>query len=119
MARFFLVVLGFAAMSILPRPARAQAAAGNAESGKRLYVKNGCYQCHGYSGQGGAAGPKLAPRPIPMVALIAYVRHPPPGGMPVYSAKVMKDAELADVWAYLKSIPDSPAAKDVPLLNQK
>ena len=28
-------------------------------------------------------------------------------------------AELTDVWAYLKSIPDSPAAKDIPLLNPK
>ena len=95
------------------------AAQGNAQDGKRLFVKNGCYQCHGYAGQGGSAGARLAPRPIPVAALIAFVRHPPDGDMPAYTPKVMSDADLTDVWAYLKSIPDSPAAKDIPLLNRK
>lgn len=90
--------------------------AGNAENGKRLYVRNGCYECHGYDGHGGA-GAKLAPRPMPLVALIAYVRHPT-GSMPIYTSKVMSDAELADVWAFLKTIPEGRPAKDIPLLNQ-
>lgn len=90
--------------------------AGNAGNGKRIYLKNGCYACHGYDGHGGN-GPKLAPRPIAVTALIAYVRHPAPGGMPTYSSKVMSDAELTDVWAFLKTIPDPPAAKDIPLLK--
>jgi mono/diheme cytochrome c family protein len=42
----------------------------------------------------------------------------PTGNMPPYSAKVMPDQELADIYAYLKSIPPSPAAKDIPLLSQ-
>ena len=90
---------------------------GNAENGKRLYVRNGCFQCHGYDGHGGA-GAKLAPRPIPAVALIAYVRHPS-GSMPIYTNKVMSDEELMDVWAFLKTIPDGRPAKDIPLLNQE
>src|ERR1700689_3150409 len=94
-------------------------AQGAADNGKRLFVKNGCYQCHGYGGQGGSAGARLAPRPIPVAALIAFVRHPPEGDMPTYTAKVMSDADLTDVWAYLKSIPDSPNAKDIPILNRK
>ena len=102
-------------IAILPAVVWAQ---GNAENGKRLFVRNGCYQCHGYVGQGGNAGVKIAPRPLPLAALIAYVRHPAPGGMPVYSPKLMSDAELTDVWAYLKSIPDPPPAKSIPLLNQ-
>ena len=36
--------------------------AGDAAKGKVAYVKNGCYQCHGTVGQGGA-GAKLAPKP--------------------------------------------------------
>jgi ubiquinol-cytochrome c reductase cytochrome c subunit len=92
--------------------------AGNAENGKRLFVRNGCYQCHGYDGHGGT-GPKLAPKPLPAAVLIAYLRHPAPGGMPVYSAKVMSDAEVTDVWAYLKSMPEAPAVKDIPLLTDK
>ena len=94
-------------------------AQGDAQNGKRLFVKDGCYQCHGYAGQGGSAGARLAPRPLPVVGLIAFVRNPPGGDMPVYSPKVMSDAELTDVWAFLKSIPESPAAKDIPLLNLK
>ena len=98
----------------LPLIALAQ---GNADKGKSLFAKNGCYQCHGYDGHGGA-GAKLAPRPLALPAFIAYVRRPAPGGMPVYTPKVMSDAELTDVWAYLKSIPDSPKASSIPLLNQ-
>lgn len=90
---------------------------GNAENGHKIFLKNGCYSCHGYDGHGGV-GPKLAPKPLAAAAFIAYVRHPAPGGMPTYSAKVMSDAELTDVVAYLRSIPEPPAAKDISLLNQ-
>jgi ubiquinol-cytochrome c reductase cytochrome c subunit len=91
--------------------------AGNAENGKRLFVKYGCYTCHGYQGQGGAAGAKLAPKPIATAALIAYVRHPS-GSMPPFTAKVVTDAELTDIHAFLAGVPAPPAAKDIPLLNQ-
>ena len=91
--------------------------AASAENGKRLFVKDGCYQCHGYQGQGGAAGARLAPRPIVLAALIAYVRHPT-GQMPPYTSKVLSDADLADIHAYLSSIPTPPPAKNIPLLNQ-
>jgi mono/diheme cytochrome c family protein len=94
-----------------------QTLAGNPERGKQVFLKDGCYSCHGYDGHGGVA-PKLAPRPIPAVAFIAIVRHPPASAMPTYSPKVMSDAELTDVWAYLKSIPDPPAVKNIPLLTQ-
>src|SRR5579864_507733 len=91
--------------------------AANADNGKRLFVKDGCYQCHGYQGQGGAAGARLAPRPIVLAALTAYVRHPT-GQMPPYTSKVLSDADLADIHAYLSSIPMPPPAKSIPLLNQ-
>jgi mono/diheme cytochrome c family protein len=52
------------------------APAGNAETGKKLWTSVGCWQCHGYEGQGGAAGPRLAPRPLPWAALRGYVRRP-------------------------------------------
>ena len=64
-------------------------------------------------GQGGT-GPRLAPRPLPAPALTAYVRKPG-NGMPPYSAKVMSDAEVADIRAYLATIPEPP--KDIPLLK--
>lgn len=89
----------------------------DAAHGKTLFVKDGCYQCHGYQGQGGAAGARLAPKPIVLIALTAYVRHPT-GQMPPYTSKVLSDADLADIHAYLSSIPAPPPAKSIPLLNQ-
>jgi mono/diheme cytochrome c family protein len=90
---------------------------GDADNGKRLFQKNGCYQCHGYAGQGGLAGARLAQTNLTVAAFTAYVRNPPPGGMPPYRAKVMSDKELADVWTYIRTFPEPPALKDVPLLN--
>jgi mono/diheme cytochrome c family protein len=111
----------FAAFLVIAVSARAQnaAAAGNAENGKRLFLKNGCYECHGTVGQGAQANPlapRLAPRPIALAAFIAYVRKPA-GGMPPYVSKVMSDAELADVRAYLAAIPEPPPLKSIALLN--
>ncbi len=95
----------------------AQTPAGNADNGKKDFEKYGCFSCHGHLGQGSAAGARLAPRPIAAVAMIAYVRHPA-GQMPPYTNKVISDAELADIRAYLASIPEPPPAKSIPLLNQ-
>ena len=92
----------------------------NADNGKKLYMKYGCYECHGTVGQGAQANPlapKLAPRPLPLERLIAYVRKPS-GGMPPYVSKVITNAELADIRAYLATIPEPPAVKSIPLLNQ-
>jgi mono/diheme cytochrome c family protein len=115
--KYFLCIAPLAALLLAQFAAFGQNAQGSAENGHKIFLKNGCYSCHGYDGHGGV-GAKLAPKPIAAVAFIAYVRHPAPGGMPTYSAKVMSDAELTDVWAYLRSIPEPPAVKDIPLLNQ-
>ena len=88
-----------------------------ANKGKTLFSKYGCYECHGTQGQGTTAGARLAPKPIALTALIAYVRRPA-GQMPPYTAKVVSDADLADIRAYLASIPEPPPAKSIPLLNQ-
>ena len=89
----------------------------DAARGKTLFSKYGCYECHGTMGQGTTAGARLAPKPIALAALIAYVRKPS-GQMPPYTTKGVSDAELADIRAYLASIPDPPPSKNVPLLNQ-
>jgi len=89
--------------------------AGDAARGKELYVKYTCYACHSFDGHGGA-GARLVPMKMLQPVFTAYVRAP--RQMPAYREKVMSDAELADVYAYLKSIPESPAAKNIPLLSQ-
>jgi mono/diheme cytochrome c family protein len=87
------------------------------ENGKKLYKSYGCYECHGYAAQGGLAGPRIGPNAVPYEAFFDYVRHPG-GSMPPYTAKVASNQELADIYAYIVSLPKPPDAKSVPLLNQ-
>jgi mono/diheme cytochrome c family protein len=96
---------------------RSEASSGNAGKGKRLYMKDGCYECHSLQGQGSmASGPRVGPDPIPLSALVSYVRHPA-GDMPPYSNRVMSDQELSDIYAFLESLPNPPDAKTMPLLH--
>jgi len=75
-----------------PPPATA-ARTGNADNGKKLFVKYGCYECHGREGQGGVAfGPRLAPNPMAYAAFVRYVRAPR-GDMPPYSDKLTRTFE--------------------------
>ena len=88
-----------------PAPAAAAEPAANLENGKKLYEKYGCSDCHGLLGQGApTSGPRIAPNPLPLAAFIRYVRAPRLQ-MPPYTAKVMPDQELADVRAYLATVP--------------
>ena len=95
---------------------QAALAAGSAEKGKTAFAKHGCWQCHGFAGQGGVAGPKLAPNPMPLEALSAFVRNTR-GAMPPYQTAILPEADLADIHAYLLSIPKAPDYKSIPLLN--
>ena len=90
---------------------------GNAANGRKLFVSFGCYQCHGYEAQGGSAGPRLAPRPIAYAQLMKYVRHPT-GEMPPFTEKIVKDAELTDIYAFLRAQPAPPDVDKIPLLKQ-
>jgi ubiquinol-cytochrome c reductase cytochrome c subunit len=96
----------------------AQTNVGDKKNGERLYVKNGCFQCHGYQGQGGLAGARLAQTKLTVAAFTAFVRNPPSGGMPPYRAKVMTDQELADVYAHILTFPPPPPVANVPLLKE-
>ncbi len=110
------LLLTASASAQTPAPQNA-APAGNAENGKRLFTSYYCYACHGTVGQGGSAGARIAPRPIAYAALLRYVRKPA-GGMPPYTSKVIADQELADIYAFLRSLPPTPSAQSIPLLNQ-
>jgi mono/diheme cytochrome c family protein len=85
--------------------------------GKQVFEKLYCSACHGHDGQGGSSGPRIGVKPPPVAALIAYVRKPA-GGMPPFTAKIVSDADLTDVHAYLASRPAPPPAKDIAILNQ-
>src|SRR5262245_27165515 len=90
---------------------------GNAETGKALFMKIGCYQCHGREGQGSTAtGPRLNQNPITYSRFITYIRKPT-GEMPPYTVKVVSEQQAADIFAYLQSLPKPPAVESNPLLK--
>jgi len=89
----------------------------SAPNGRKLFARFGCYQCHQREAQGAAAtGPRLGPHPIPFGNFVKYVRQPA-GQMPPYTAKVVKDGELADIYAFLQSLPEPAPVKEIPLLR--
>jgi mono/diheme cytochrome c family protein len=102
------------AMLVIPLAAFSQTTA-NASHGKNLFISNGCAECHG-SGAEGGTGPHLAPNPPSAAFIGTYIRHPA-GEMPPYAASVVSDSDIADIYAYLQSIPAPPKLKDIPELN--
>lgn len=113
------VALALLTLSISAPIARAdQAPAPSAENGKRLYASNACYFCHGTLGQGlGVNGARIGPPSRAVAGFIAYVRRPP-GAMPAYTDKILSDADLAAIYAFLRTMSTATAAKDIPLLSQ-
>ena len=118
-----LAALAFASSTRAQAPAAAPASpaqaapAGNAETGKKLWTSAGCWQCHGYEAQGGAAGPRLAARNLPFAGFSAYVRRPT-NQMPPYTEKVLPPADLAHIYAFVQSRPAPPPVQSIPLLQK-
>lgn len=119
-----ILFVAFAGFSFAVETARAQQSsdpppAGNTQNGKKLFMSDGCYECHGREGQGatqtGAA--RLGPPQLSFEGFQTYVRAPK-NQMPPYTSKALPDQDLADIYAYLKSIPQPPKGKDIPLLNK-
>ncbi len=110
------VAIGLAALAAGLVLGQASALAASAEKGKVAFIKNGCWQCHGERGQGGVTGFKLAPDPIPFETLQTFVRTTN-RNMPPYREEILSNDDLADIYAYLQSIPKGPDAKSIPLLN--
>lgn len=109
--RQFLII---AALMTAASPARAAGAP--ALNGKALYDRVGCYQCHGYVGQGGA-GTRLAPDLLPYEAFSQFVRNTT-GAMPAYSMEVLPEGDLGAIYKYLGTIPQPPTVRNIPLLRQ-
>ena len=101
--------------------ARAQDAAppGDAYEGKRLYLADGCFLCHGRAGEGGAMNgpvPIIAKTKMPFDGFKGQLRQPA-NDMPAYSEKLMSDKQVADIYAFVQSLPGPLPLKDVPILN--
>jgi mono/diheme cytochrome c family protein len=72
--------------------------------------------CHGSEGQGSGAGTRLAPGPLPAEAIAQFIRATNPT-MPAYSAKVLSDADVADIAAFLATVPAARSADEIPALR--
>jgi mono/diheme cytochrome c family protein len=110
-------IIGPAALAAALTLSAANADAASAEKGKAAFARHGCWQCHGYQGQGGVTGPKLAPGPLPFEALSSFVRTTS-RNMPPFREEILSNDDLADIYAYLESIPKGPDPASIPLLNQ-
>jgi mono/diheme cytochrome c family protein len=114
------VAVGFST-AVLGQQSAAPAAEikGDAARGKELFIQYTCYGCHGFSAQNGPGRNRLNPMTMTVTGFMANVRGPAsPTTMPPFSAKVISDQQLADIWTYVKTLPNAPAAKDIPLLQQ-
>lgn len=90
---------------------------GNAGRGKALYTQYSCHTCHGFSGETGP-GARLNPAWMGQTLFIAYLRNPPkPTRMPPYQQREVTDQKLADIYAFIESLPKSPEAATLPLLE--
>ena len=97
--------------------AQSPAPAGDAANGQKLFMADGCYQCHGTVGQGSrGTGPRLAPSPVPYEGFAQQVRKPA-NIMPPYTALVLSDAQLADIYAFVSSLPGPAKPEDVTILH--
>jgi mono/diheme cytochrome c family protein len=92
---------------------------GDAARGKDIYLRDGCFTCHGRSGQGGAyegPAPILARTALPFEGFKAEIRDPVKD-MPAYSHAVLSDQDIADIYAFVESLPVPRSPKDISILN--
>jgi mono/diheme cytochrome c family protein len=92
---------------------------GDAANGKRVYLADGCFTCHGRVGQGGAyngPAPILAKTAMPFEGFKMQIRNPS-NDMPAYSEAVMSDQQIADIYAFVQSLPGRRDAKDISILK--
>ena len=101
------------------QPVQPPAPAGDAAKGRVAFADYHCAWCHGTEGQGGlpAVGPRIARVPRSLQSFIGYVRKPTTR-MSAYSEASVSDAVLADIYAYLRGLPEPGSATKVPLLEQ-
>ena len=89
---------------------------GDAQNGKKLFNASGCYECHGTVAQGSPrTGPMLL-TPLPFAAFVKQLRQPA-SEMPPYQAKVLSDQQVADIYAYIQTLPRPGDHKTIKLLQ--
>lgn len=118
-------IIALFVMVVAATPAWAQTASppiprGDPANGKKVYLADGCFQCHGRVGQGGlmtGPAPILAQTRLPYAAFMRQLRTPI-NDMPPYPANLLPDQEVADIYAFLQSLPGRRPVKDIPILDK-
>jgi cytochrome c553 len=80
--------------------------AASAGPGKAAFNRHGCWQCHDYNGQGWVAlryGTIIARTRLSLPAFKSFLRNH--GAMPNYRSPALTNDELADIYAFLQSLP--------------
>jgi mono/diheme cytochrome c family protein len=117
-ARVTCAVAVFSAAALTMAQAQ-DAPQGDAANGKRIFLADGCFTCHGRVGQGGAyngPAPRLAQTALPFDGFKGQVRNPV-NDMPAYSDANLSDKDIADIYAFVRSLPGPRSAKDIAILN--
>ena len=90
-AHVFAVAVALAACAASPA---ALAPTATAEKGKTAFIKNGCWQCHDFAGEGSIAtsnGRVIARTALPLDAFKTFVRTTN-GPMPPFRPEILSDA---------------------------
>jgi ubiquinol-cytochrome c reductase cytochrome c subunit len=91
----------------------------SAENGRKAFVTHGCWQCHGFEGQGSVAtsnGAVLSNTELPFEAFEGFVRGTN-RAMPPYREAILPSADLADIYTFLQSVPKPQDVSSIPLLK--
>jgi mono/diheme cytochrome c family protein len=107
---------GLAALGVATIFLQAPTFAQDGAQGRELFVTYGCWQCHGYEGQGSIAGPRVAPTLLPYAAFEQLVRRPA-NVMPAYAPSALPDDVLQNIFAFVQSVEQPPALEDIPELQ--
>lgn len=75
---------------------------GDAAAGAQAWVAKSCAGCHGANAEGGV-GPKLAGTALPFDTVKNTVRNGKGAGMPKFAADQVSDADIANIYAWLKT----------------
>lgn len=95
------------------------AQAASVENGRKAFVTHGCWQCHGFEGQGSAVtsnGRVLSRTELPFEAFEGFVRSTN-RAMPPYREAILSSSDLADIYAFLQAVPPPKDPSEIPLLK--
>ena len=89
-----------------------EGAIGNPANGQNLFFSLGCNVCHGDQGEG-LVGPTIAMTIVPLDRVVEQYREPLEA-MTEFPPDQVSDEEIADIYAWLQTVPRPPEADIIP-----